>query len=123
MTPLHYACVYNRDEIALFLIREEQERVTRERQEGQDGQPRRRGEGQQQHDTSSYNMRNEYVLSPVFYTSSSAIVEEMLKFDDLQVTTENGKQLLWQCARWGCVSKRVASDPKLAGQYGQRWEG
>ena len=85
------ACINNRDEIALFLIREEQERVTKERQEGQDGQPGRR----QQQDTPSYNMRSRDGRSPVFCTSSSKIVEEMVKsFPDLELEDGEGRQLL-----------------------------
>ena len=68
-------------------------------------------------------MRNGDGLSPVFLTKSSKIVEEMLKLDDLQVTRVDGTPLLWHCAMRGCVSERVASDQKLAGQYGQRWWG
>ena len=67
-------------------------------------------------------MRDRDGNSPVFRTSSSTIVEEMLKFDDLQVT-RYGMPLLWHCAHEGLVSERVASDPKLAGQYQQRWRG
>ena len=94
--------------------------MAKERQKGWIG--RRRGEGQQQ-DTPSYNMRDEDGYSPVFRTSSSQIVEEMLKLDDLQVTDEYGQPLLWWCARRGLVSERVASDPNLARQYRQRWRG
>ena len=99
MTPLHYACRHNRDEIALFLIREEQERVTKERQEEQDGQPgkkkkKRKGKGQQQ-DTPSFNMRSIGGRSPVFMTESSKIVEEMVKsFPDLELEDGRGNQLL-----------------------------
>ena len=89
------ACYLNRDEIALFLIREEQERVTKERQEVQDGQPGRRGEeGQQQDETPSYNMRDIFGRSPVFKTESSKIVEEMLKLPDLELEDGKGRQLL-----------------------------
>ena len=92
-TPLHMACQFNKDDIALFLIREEQERVTKERQEGQDGKTGRRGEVQQQ-DTPSYNMEDKWGFSPVFLTVSSKIVEEMLKLDDLELKDGKGNQLL-----------------------------
>ena len=76
-----------------------------------------------QQDVPSYNIRDVDGYSPVFRTSSSKIVEVMLKFGDLQVTRWDGIPLLWWCASEGLVSERVALDPKLAGQYGQRWEG
>ena len=91
-TPLHMACSWERDEIAFFLIKEEQKRITKERQEGRDGQPGRR----QQQGTPSYNMRTTGGYSPVFLTSSSKIVEEMVKsFPDLELENGyDGKQLL-----------------------------
>ena len=109
-TPLHWACKDNRDDIAIFLIKEERERVSTT------------GEGQRQ-DNPSYNMRDYNGCSPVFKTSSERIVEEMIKMDDLQVTDKDGMPLLWHCAKYGCVSEGVASDPKLVEQYGQRWWG
>ena len=59
----------------------------------------------------------------VFLTSSCRIVEEMVRLDDLQVTTRDGSPLLWHCAGRGCVTERVASDQRLVGQYGQRHHG
>ena len=61
--------------------------------------------------------------NPVFWTKSEKIVEEMLKLDDLQVRARDGEPLLRRCALKGMVSERMASDRKLAGQYGQRYEG
>ena len=118
-TPLHYACERNKDEIALCLIKEERERVISTQEDAQPGRKRRRG----QQDTPSYNMRDINGYSPVFWTSSLTILEEMLKLDDLYVTDGIGRPLLWHCAERGYVSERVASDQKLAGQYGQRWRG
>ena len=93
-TPLHRACDWNRDEIALFLIRKESERVAKERQEGQGGQPGRSGGGQQQ-DTPSYNIRSRDGDTAVFWTESPKIVEEMVKsFPDLELEDEDGRQLL-----------------------------
>ena len=61
--------------------------------------------------------------SPVFFTSKSPkIVELFLQFDDLEVTNRQGKPLLWQCAERGLVTERVAADPKLRGQFGQKWK-
>ena len=90
------ACSWERDEIAFFLIKEEQKKITKERQEGQDGQPGKRGGGQQQHQgTPSYNMRSSGGYSPVFYAKSSKIVEEMVKsFPDLELEDGDGRQLL-----------------------------
>ena len=97
-------------------------RVSLEEEQEQDEQPRREGR-RGQWDMPSYNMRDENGLSPVFWTASEKIVEAMLEFHDLLVTTRRGVPLLWNCATYGCVSERVASDPKLVGQYGQRWLG
>ena len=73
--------------------------------------------------TPSYNARNKWGESPVFRTSSSRIVEMCLQFDDLAVTKEDGKPLLWYCAENGTLSEKVGEDVKLKGQYGTRWEG
>ena len=80
-TPLHEACAYNKDEIALFLISEEKKRVSAE------------GD-QQQHQTPSYNMQDWEGVTPVFLTRSEKIVEEMVKLHDLELTAGDGTQLL-----------------------------
>ena len=121
-TPLHEACREDEDEIALYLIEMEKFRVSLEEGQEQDEQPTREGR-RGQRDTPSYNMRDENGLSPVFWTASEKIVEAMLEFHDLLVTTRRGVPLLWNCATYGCVSERVATDLKLVGQYGQRWLG
>ena len=121
-TPLHEACRYNIDNVAIFLIKAEQQWVRKAEGQEQDVQPGRvHRQGQQ--DTPSYNMRDKNGLSPVFWTASEKIVEAMLELHDLLVTTRRGVPLLWNCATYGCVSQRVASDPKLVAQYGQRWLG
>ena len=68
-------------------------------------------------------MERQYGTRPVFMTSSARIVEEFLTFADLEVTAGNGRPHLWNCASDGCVSKKVATDGRLLGQYGQRWNG
>ena len=106
-TPLHWACKDNRDDIAIFLISEERDRVC----------------NTDDPIYPTYNMRDYNGCTPVFKTSSERIVEELLKLDDLQLTDKDGMPLLWHCAKYGCVSEGVASDPKLVEQYGQRWWG
>ena len=56
-------------------------------------------------------------------TEWTNIVEEMLKLDDLLVTRGDGKPLLWHCVQFCLLNERVASDRKLAEQYGLRWLG
>ena len=114
-TPLHWACEKGKDDIALFLIEEERERARETKTE-----PEREEESQP---SPSYNMRAINGLNPVFRTSSERIVQEMLHFEDLQVTTEDGLPLLWHCAYLGCVTETIALDVKLKSQHGQRWEG
>ena len=122
------ACYLNRYDIALFLIRAERQWVSRskaarEEQDEVDGQTRMI-RGVVQNDTPSYNMRDGGGRSPVFRARSLKIVEEMLKLEDLQLTRgSDGMPLLWHCAGRGYVSEKVAFDPRLAGQYGQRWRG
>ena len=71
----------------------------------------------------SYNMKNRLGESAVFWTFSTRILEELLACDDLEVTAADGRPLLWRCAENRLVTERVATDAKLASQYGQRWEG
>ena len=118
------ACNDDKDEIALFLVKEEKKRVNAEGRQPQPGSTGRSGldlGGSKW--TPSYNMQDIYGCSPVFLTSSCRIVEEMVRLDDLQVTTRDGSPLLWHCAGRGCVTERVASDQRLVGQYGQRHHG
>ena len=117
-TPLHEACRYNVDNVAIFLIKAEQQWVRKE-QDVQPGRVHRQG----QQGTPSYNMRDRNGLSPVFWTTSVRIVEGMLEFNDLQLTKRDGEPLLWYCATNLCVSERVATDHRLIRQYGQRWKG
>ena len=99
-TPLHYACSNNREEIALFLINEEKERVSaaegqqqlQQRQHAQPGRAGRRGGWREA--TPSYNMKSSTGWSPVFLTSSEKIVEEMVKLPDLELADGKGRQLL-----------------------------
>ena len=99
-TPLHRACITNREEIALFLINEEKERVSaaegqrqlRQRQHAQPGRAGRRGGWRE--GTPSYNMKSSSGRSPVFWTSSEKIVEEMVKLPDLELANGKGRQLL-----------------------------
>ena len=111
-SPLHLACLYNQEEIALFLIKEEKKRVG----EKEEGQP-------WIGNTPSYNMRDKWGAIPLFMTSSLKIVKELISFEDLEVTSWNGMPLLWHCAHFGCVTERVASNQKLSEQYAQRWFG
>ena len=101
------ACYRKRDEIAVFLINAERNRV-REEEGGRQG-------------AASYNMESSLGHRPWFWTSSARIMEEMITLDDLEVTAESGCPLLWYCARYGLVSGRVATDAKLAEQYLTRW--
>ena len=119
-TPLHVACWKNREEIAIFLISKERERVRQEREEGRG---RQGGAGGGRGTLPSYNMKSSFGTRPVFYTDSARIVEELLTFEDLEVTNGNGKPLLWRCAEWGIVTEIVARDVKLASQYSQRYDG
>ena len=114
------ACDRNREEIALFLISKERERVRQEREEGRGSQG---GAAGGRGSLPSYNMLDSHGWRPVFYTSSARIVEEFLTLHDLEVTAGDGEPLLWFCAGRGWVSERVATDAKLAGQYSQRWKG
>ena len=94
------ACSWERDEIAFFLIKEEQEMVIKQRHRAQFGWPGRGTlDGQQQ---PSYNMRDRAGESPVFWTSSSAIMEEMLKLPDLDLEDGKGRQLLERCENALC---------------------
>ena len=152
-TPLHYACYNNQEKIVGFLIDQEKERKKMEIGRGC-GATNDEEEGEKiDLDTTtfndegategwllvadrlqfllgssgkipSYNIKSSAEKSPVFYASSTKIVEMMLDhLDDLEVTGEYGMPLLWKCADWGGVSKRVAQDNRLIGQYGQRWDG
>ena len=104
-----------KEELALFLINKERERVGRDRQGG-----RRVGARGK---IPSYNMEDWNGRRPAFNTSSTRIVEEFLTLDDLEVTDGDGKPLLWWCAARGLVSDRVATDVRLKSQYKQRWYG
>ena len=74
--------------------------------------------------TPSYNMKDENGDTPVFQDNTSTrMVESYLKLDDLEVTNARGKPLLWFCAKAGRMSERIARDPRLRNQLGQRWEG
>ena len=112
----------DKDKIALFLIKEEREWVSRTTEVKEDVEPGKERRGGQQ-DTPSYNTWDRWGRSPIFFTRSRKIVEEMLTLDDLVVTTRGGKPLLWHCASKGFVSERVANDQKLVEQYGQRSKG
>ena len=90
-------------------MEEEKKRIQSDREQG------RRG------GTPSYNMRDQWGRQPVFMTSSSRIVEMMLQFADLEVTSGKGEPLLWRCALKGWVSETVAE--RLKGQIGLRWQG
>ena len=63
-------------------------------------------------------MKSKYGLSPTFINNMTRIMELLLQFDDLDVTTKNGCTLLWRCAWLGIVSEKVAKDSKLRAQYG-----
>ena len=96
-TPLHMACYYDKDEIALFLINEEKRRVSAEGEQQRHAQPGRNGGrsgGDQQQQTPSYNMQYVDGRTPVFWTESEKIVEEMLKLHDLELVSKDGRQLL-----------------------------
>ena len=96
--PLHHACFHdNLDEVKLLV-----------------------DAGVEGHD---YNAETPAGRSPIFYTYSSGIVEELLKFDDLEVRAKDGLPLLIWCAERGIVTERIASDRKLRGQLGERWDG
>ena len=74
--------------------------------------------------TPSYNMRDANGDTPVFQDNTSTrMVESYLKLDDLEVTNEKGKPLLWFCAKAGRISERIACDQRLRSQLGERWEG
>ena len=90
-------------------MEEERKRIQTDREQGRQG------------GTPSYYMKTDIGWQPVFYTSSSKMVEVMLHLDDLEVTGGNGMSLLWLCAERGCVSETVAES--LRGQIGQRWLG
>ena len=112
LTPLRVACDEDKEEIALFLINTERDRV---RDEGG-----MHGAGESH---PSYNMGDISGGCPVFRTSSARIREELLTLDDLKLTNGSGKMLLWGCAYEGWVSEKVATHVKLVGQYTQRWQG
>ena len=57
------------------------------------------------------------------WSISSRIIEKLLSLDDLEITDKYGKTLLWECSENGAVTERVATDIKLAGQYGISWQG
>ena len=116
-TPLNVACWKKRDEIALFLIHTERDRV---REEG--GRWWYCG-GAGRHRQRSYNMEDSYGKRPAFWTKSTRVIEELLTLDDFEVTDGDGGPLLWRCARDGLVSERVAIDARLAGHYLQSWKG
>ena len=118
-TPLHVACEWEREEIALFLIKTERDII---RKEGDKRHGRQGGAGE--HSLPTYNMQTSYGVTPVFMrTESARIVEELLTFDDLKVMRGDEMPLLWRCARNGCVSETVATDVKLAGQYMKTYNG
>ena len=117
LTPLHVANWENREEIAVFLINTERDRVRHERE----GRCRQGGGARGK--LPSYNMKNSFGRRPMFFTSSVRIMEEFITLHDLEVTVGNGMPLLWQCALKGTVSKSVATDGRLATQYSLRYEG
>ena len=85
---------------------------------------RRKSRGRQP----SYNMKRADGGTPVFDTLLQVMVEDLLQFDDLEVTRDDldyydELPLLWRCAEKGIVSKRVAMDAKLRGQSGQKFWG
>ena len=43
--------------------------------------------------------------------------------NDLEVRRNDGEPLLWRCAEVGVVTDAIASDDRLAGQYGEIWNG
>ena len=115
LTPLHVACQQRRTSgIARFLISLERDRLNaKERREAE---------------VPSYNMRCAGGWSPVFGTSLKVLVEDLLQLDDLEVTRDDLDDLdelplLWRCAEKGIVSRRVAMDAKLRGQFGQKFWG
>ena len=76
----------------------------------------------------SYNMDCFDGGTPTFSTESLEIVEDLLQFDDLEVTRDDLDDndelpLLWRCAEKGIVSQKVAVDAKLRGQFCLRFWG
>ena len=105
---MHYACGKNIQDMVEFLIEEEKKRIQTDRDQGKEG------------GTPSYNMMDIRGWQPVFWTTSSRIVEMLLRFGDLEVTSGDGEPLLWRCAWKGSASEMVAE--RLRGQIGQRWK-
>ena len=117
-TPLHYAGNEKQERIAEFLL-EEEKKIKAEREEG-GGMP----DAFRDTPTPSYNMLDEKGASPAFWTSSSKIMEMMLQFDDLEVVRRNESQpLLWECARRGIVTEKIAMDERLRGQVAEVYLG
>ena len=92
-----------------FLLEEEKKMIQINKEQGRPG------------GTPSYNMKSRQGNQPVFETTSLRITEMMLHFNDLEVTSEEGRPLLWECAWRGLINKTVAE--RLRGQIGQRWKG
>ena len=115
LTPLHVASQKSRtSSIARFIISLERDRLNENE--------RRVAE------VPSYNMRCNDGWTPVFGTVLAMLVEDLLQFDDLEVTRDDLDDLdelplLWRCAEKGIVSRRVAMDAKLRGQFGQKFWG
>ena len=106
---LHYACCYDKLEIAEFLI--EEDKKIREQEGGQEGQ------------IPLYNLKDRRGRSTLFFAKSSTIVELLLKYDDIEVSRENGYSLLWHCADKGILTETIATDERLRCQYGQKYAG
>ena len=109
-TAIHLACEYDNLEILTLLLE------TDKRLSGEE-------ERTPTLDASPYNKRDKYGDTPVFYAKSSAIVLQMLELDELLVTGNHGKPLLWWCEFRGILTEAIASHQKLREQLGVRWDG
>ena len=57
-------------------------------------------------------------MTPVFFASSSGVVEVMLQFEGLEFISAHDDPLLWKCAQLGIVTGKIAD--ALREQLGRR---
>ena len=111
-TPLHEACWKNKEEVVKVLLDIERETINNEQKLGE------RGDVQ----IPSYNMKSSHGKTPAFYTARGSIMEILLEFNDLEVTTSDGMPLLWRAVESRALTDAIVNDDKLADQYEQMWK-
>ena len=118
---MHASCFYNQVEITRFMLETDLNNITVLQYYVTPLQ------------SPAYNRRTSIGWSPVFYTSSIKVIEvflqtrlrlleeSLLKVADLEVVTQSGVPLLWECAGRGIISETIVQN--LADQLCSRQKG